>query len=148
MAEALEKIHDQVSGPTTGESGPSVGVSGSSAEEERAAYGDIEVADIDELKRIVYEDSDAARRLAALEKFISGTEPVEVLVLSEFASKSFDPILRGRAIERLIERGNQGPAIFIIQGELDETDPGEKWFGELTPEQRIWAAESIIALGG
>lgn len=116
------------------------------AEVDPGDYADIKVAGIDELKRIVYEDSDAVRRLAAVEKFISGMEPVEVLVLSEFASKSGDPAVRRRAIERLRERGNQARAVFIIRGELAEQDPNEKWFGELTPEQKQWAAESIVEL--
>ena len=105
------------------------------------------ISDIDELIRLAIEDPDGGRRLAALEKFIAGTEPVEVMALSRICAMAFDPAIRTRAIERLRERGNEARARFIVQGELNETNPGEKWFGELTDDQRAWAHQSVLELG-
>ncbi|MEX2457584.1 MAG: hypothetical protein WD770_01205 [Actinomycetota bacterium] len=105
------------------------------------------ITDIDELIRLAIGDPDAGRRMAALEKFISGTEPVEVMALSRICVMAFDPAVRARAVERLRERGNEARARFIIQGELNETNPSERWFGELTDEQRSRAHQSLLELG-
>jgi hypothetical protein len=90
----------------------------------------------DELSRIVYEDAAPARRMAALERFIAGSNPVEVLVLSGFACRSSDAAVRKRAIERLVERGNAGRARYLIMSCKDE----------LNAEERGWAAESLSGL--
>jgi hypothetical protein len=101
---------------------------------------------IDKLKIIMLEDSDQARRMAALEKFISGTEPVEVMVLSEIACRSADPSVRARAIERLRERGNKPRARLLISLWLDPAKAEESWIKPLNAEERMWAAETLAKI--
>jgi hypothetical protein len=106
-------------------------------------FPDIDRGDIDELMKWAIEDPDPNRSMAALETFISGTEPVEVRVLSQVAAKGVHDATRARAIERLKERGNEDTAIYILQEALKDPD----MIGELNVEQRDWASESIVQLG-
>jgi hypothetical protein len=107
-------------------------------------FPDIDANDsIDQLMQWAIEDPDPSRSMAALEKFISGTEPVEVRVLSQVAARGIHEPTRARAIERLKERGNEGTASYILQEALK--DP--TMIGELNAEQRAWAAEAIGQLG-
>lgn len=98
--------------------------------------------DIEQLIDIVLQDPSEARRMAALEKFISGTEPVEVGVLSEVASRSNDPAVRRRAVERFRERGNEARARYLIKSFLE----GHNIQPPLNAEERMWAAESLAEL--
>lgn len=107
-------------------------------------FPDIDANDsIDELMALAIEDPDPDRSMAALEKFISGTEPVEVRVLSQVAARGIHEATRARAIERLKERGNEDRAIFILREALKDPD----LIGELNAEQRAWASESLVQLG-
>lgn len=93
--------------------------------------------DVDTLKAIVLEDANPTRRTAALEKFLSGMEPVEVMVLSDLACRSADHAIRARAISRLREHGNESRARFLIIQCRDQ----------LNAEERMWAAESLAEIG-
>jgi hypothetical protein len=106
-------------------------------------FPDIDRGNIDELMKWAIEDPDPNRSMAALETFISGTEPVEVRVLSQVAAKGIHDATRARAIERLRDRGNEDTAVYILQEALKDPD----MIGELNVEQRAWAAESIAQLG-
>jgi len=105
------------------------------------SYTDIEIQsnkqfeglDIDELEDIIYEDNNPSRRRAALEKFIAGNEPVEVLVLTQIVCKSNDRTIRERALERLIERGDTARPRRLIMS----------WRDKMNAEERMWAAEAL-----
>jgi hypothetical protein len=98
--------------------------------------------DIEQLIDIVLEDDDPARRMAALEKFISGSEPVEVGVLSEVVCRSGDAAIRARGIRRFRERGNEARARYLIGAFLEGRDISPP----LNAEERMWAGESLTEL--
>ena len=106
-------------------------------------YPEMDRANIDELMQWAIDDPDPKRSMAALETFISGTEPVETRVLSQVAAKGIHDATRARAIERLKQRGNEDTAIYILQEALKDPD----MIGELNVQQRTWATESIAHLG-
>lgn len=91
---------------------------------------------INEAIETILTSPDPEVRRKTLEDFISAGEPVEIRVLSRLAYQSADSEVRDRCLSRIVERGREADARFLLMD----------WRPEMDADERARAAECLEKL--